>query len=451
MLEPRRSPLCLAPLLLSSLACLLPSQLVRAQQPAAMQFQFTKIDLAVLDNANAMDSDYERKGVIFHDPAVQDYLDAVGKRVLGDRPTPENVTWRFMILNDPATNAFAEPNGSVYVTMGLIALLKNQAQLAAVLGHETAHVYERHTYLENRSARKKAVLGEILQAAGAVAPGGAALAVAGASVAGQLILVESVFGYSREMEQQADSDGIAAMAAAGFDPHAMPATFELLDGDSTLEYEPRPTFYHDHPRLKEREAAASAWVDAHQPSSGERGSEHEYLTTFAPVVAFDVEIDIQNRRSRTAVARARRLVDAFPDQAGYKMLLGEAYRELGAKTAEPTADELTPEGEDRQRKQILNLTVEQEQQKLASTPEGRATLAQNQAAAERLFLSVIRQQPDDAIAYRELGFLYEDQSRYADAATNYQHYLQLVQSTSLDRLRIQRRLADCQNRAGQGH
>jgi predicted Zn-dependent protease len=179
--------------------------------------------------------------------------------------------------------------------------------------------------------------------------------------------------------------------------------------------------------------------------------EHDYLTTFAPVVDFNVQIDIQNRRPRTAVARAKRLVDAFPGEPGYKMLIGQAYRELGAKTAEPTADELTPEGEDRQRKQILKLTEEQEQQKLVSTPEGRATLEQNQATAEKLFLAVIHDRPDDALVYRELGFLYEDQSRFADAAKNYQHYLQLVDSTSLDRLRIQRRLADCQSRAAQGH
>src|ERR1039458_333258 len=119
MFEPGRSFLRLALPHFCALACLLSPPLSRAQQPAAAQFQFTKIDLAVLDDANAMDSDYEQKGVVFHDPGVQAYIDAVGKRVIGDRPTPEHVTWRFVVLNDPATNAFAEPNGSVYVTMGL--------------------------------------------------------------------------------------------------------------------------------------------------------------------------------------------------------------------------------------------------------------------------------------------------------------------------------------------
>ncbi len=73
-------------------------------------------------------------------------------------------------------------------------------------------------------------------------------------------------------------------------------------------------------------------------------------------------------------------------------------------------------------------------------------MKENQDKAEKLFLAAIHNLPDYALAYRELGFLYEDESRFADAATNYQHYLQLVASTSLDRLRITRRLAQCQQR-----
>jgi hypothetical protein len=440
----------LCALFLCVLACSISPPVARAQQNHVANFQFTKADPSLIDNANAMDSDYEQKGFVFHDPGAQAYLDAIGKRVVGARPAPEHVTWRFMVLNNPAVNAFAQPNGSVYVTIGLVGLMQNQAQLAAVLGHETAHVYERHSFLESRSVRKKAVLADIRAAAGAATPGGAALSAAGASIAGQLILVESVYGYSREMEQQADSDGILALADAGYDPRAMAATFKLFDADSTLEYEPHPAFYHDHPSLKRREAAADAYVVAHPGPPGEKGSEQEYLAAFAPVIAFDVQADIEGRRPRTAVARATRLVNAVPQNPDYEILLGQAYRELGAKTALPTAGELTDEGADRQRKDVLKLTEEQEQQKLASTPEGRATLQQNQAAAEKLFLAVIHDRPNDALAYRELGFLYEDESRFADAATNYQRYLQLVDNTSLDRLRIERRLADCQSRQIQG-
>ena len=426
----------------------------RVSEGPGAGFQFTKVDDSLLSQFDAIDAQYEREGMVLHDPDVQSFIDSVGQRILGGRPAPEKVTYRFLVLRDPEVNAFACPNGSVYITTGLLALLENEAQLAGVLGHETAHVYERHPYLENRSIRKKTVATEIIAAATSVVPGGyvVGLAAAGAAEASNLIVVESVYGYSREMESQADRDGLAAMTAAGYDPRAMAVAFELLDGDRTLEYEPRPTFYHDHPSLKKREGDAISFAESVRVQGARTGSKQDYLAAMAPAIVSNVDTDLESRRPRTAVARASRLVQAFPADPRYKMLLGRAWRALGAKTALPTQDELTEEGANQQRKQVVKMTEEQEQQKLLSTPEGHATLEQNRAAAEKLFLAVIEEQPDYPLAHRELGFLYEDESRYSEAATNYQRYLQLVPSASLDRLRIERRLAQCQSRqAGQAH
>ena len=98
------------------------------------------------------------------------------------------------------------------------------------------------------------------------------------------------------------------------------------------------------------------------------------------------------------------------------------------------------------------MTEQNELDALLKTPEGQATLKDNQAKAEKAFLAAIQSDPQYALAYRELGFLYEDELRYPDAAANYQRYLQLVAPTSLDRLRIKRRLAQCQNhQTGQAH
>ena len=52
-------------------------------------------------------------------------------------------------------NAFALPNGSIYVTTGLLALMDNESQVAAIMAHEMTHIMRRHTYLQNRSNRKK--------------------------------------------------------------------------------------------------------------------------------------------------------------------------------------------------------------------------------------------------------------------------------------------------------
>jgi predicted Zn-dependent protease len=417
---------------------------VQVSEGPGAAFQFTKVDNNLRAEADAVDAQYEKRGLVLHDPDLQAYIDSMGSRILGNRPIPEKVTYRFLVLRDPMVNAFALPNGSVYITTGLLALLEDEAQLAGILGHETAHIYERHPYLENRSIRKKTVASEIIAAAAACVPGGygAWLATAAAANVSTLILVESIYGYSREMESQADHDGLAAMTVAGYDPHAMAADFELLDQDRTLEYEPRPTFYHDHPNLRKRREEALAFADTHTPASLRTVLKKDYIAAVAPAIVSNINTDIESRRPRTAVARATRLVDAFPGVPQYKVLLGDSYRELGAKTTVPTPDELTPEGEDRQRKKVLKMSEQEEQKALLNTPESQATLKENRAKAEKAFLAAIESDPQYALAYRELGFLYQDESRFADAALNYRHYLQLVADTSLDRLRIGRRLAE---------
>src|SRR5215475_4201603 len=105
------------------------------------EFKFTNIDLQLLDNVNEVDKQIAKKGLLFENPDLQSYLDSVCKRLIADRPTPENVKFRCLVLRDPMQNAFAEPNGTVYVTTGLLALLENEAQLAGVLGHELTHTY----------------------------------------------------------------------------------------------------------------------------------------------------------------------------------------------------------------------------------------------------------------------------------------------------------------------
>jgi len=406
--------------------------------------KFTKVDDALRSEADALDEQFEKRGLVLHDPSLQAYVDSIGHRVLGDRPVPEKVTWRFLVVSDPAANAFALPNGSVYLTTGLLALLENEAQLAGVIGHETAHIFERHPYLENRDIRKKTVISEIIATAAAFAPGGfaARLATAAGANVSTLLLVESVYGYSRAMESQADQEGLVSMSAAGYDPHAMAVAFELLDEESSFEFQPRSTFFHDHPDPKKRREDAMTFAGAHTPPNPRTGSKLDYITAIAPAIVFNINADLESRRPRSAVARASRLVEVFPTDPQYQVLLGESYRTLGAKSTVPTLDELTSDGQSRERKQVLSMSAEEEQRDLLKNPANLATLKENQTNAEKAFLAAIARNPDYALAYRELGFLYQDEGRYADAATNYRHYLQLVADTSLDRLRIRRRLAE---------
>jgi predicted Zn-dependent protease len=411
-------------------------------QATDTEFKFSKIDLQLLDNINEIDQQIARKGLLFENPDLQTYLDSVCKRLIGDHATPENVKFRCLVLRDPMQNAFAEPNGTIYVTTGLLALLENEAQLAGVLGHELTHTYNRHLYFENRSMRKKMLTMNILSVASAVPGVGAAVAV-GAAVTDQ-ILIASVYGYSRENEAEADNNGLARMVAASYDPNAMARSFELLDQGSRYEFEPFDTFYHDHPKLAERQKFAQDFATAHPVADARATPEKEYLAKVAPAICYNIEADINSRRARSALRAAQRLVDAFPDEPKYQLLLGDAYRAVGAKPKMLSDDEMTRHGKSEDHKNFFKRTEQEEQKSLLEKPEGQAALKENQAQAEKLYLGVAQSNPAYADTYRDLGFLYEQQGKYTEAAAQYRHYLAMVSGTSLDHRRIELRLASVQ-------
>src|SRR5688572_9515444 len=85
----------------------------------------------------------ERFGVV-QDPAVHKYVTLVGT-VLGEQTSRPKLPWTFIVLDTDGVNAFAAPGGYVHITRGALALIKSEAELAGVLGHEIAHVAQKHT------------------------------------------------------------------------------------------------------------------------------------------------------------------------------------------------------------------------------------------------------------------------------------------------------------------
>jgi len=105
-----------------------------------------------LELGRKSDRDLIREMGLYPDDALASYVTAVGERVLEQSSlrmvdTPEiyrNLEFKFRVMDTPVVNAFALPGGYVYVTRGLLAHLRNEAQLAVVLGHEITHVAARH-------------------------------------------------------------------------------------------------------------------------------------------------------------------------------------------------------------------------------------------------------------------------------------------------------------------
>src|ERR1051326_6747997 len=187
--------------------------------PVREEFKFGKVDLEVLEQVNLLDRRFERDGMVLEDEATNTYLSKIGKSLIPAGLTLENVTWKFRALREPQPNAVALPNGSIYVTTGLLALMDNESQLAAVLAHELTHVMRRHTYVQNRADRKKYLTMNVTQLVASFIPGNAAYAafVLIATVS-PLIVQSMIAGYSRDLEREADLKGIDMMISAEYSP-----------------------------------------------------------------------------------------------------------------------------------------------------------------------------------------------------------------------------------------
>ncbi|MFB0611629.1 M48 family metalloprotease [Aurantiacibacter poecillastricola] len=159
------------------------------------------------------------------------YVDQVGSNIavqsgLATRPDAFEVT----LLNSSVNNAFAVPGGYVYATRQLVNLMNNEAELAAVLGHEVGHVAARHSARRQQAAQRNqllGLLGAVLGSAVLNSPDLAQLSLQGSQLA--------TLSYSRSQELEADQLGIQYLNRAGYDPTAMATLLASLAAQNQLD------------------------------------------------------------------------------------------------------------------------------------------------------------------------------------------------------------------------
>src|SRR5829696_2169521 len=229
--------------------------------PLREEFKFGEVDFEALEQADLLDVRFERDGLVLADEPANAYLRGIGQSLIPRGLVLEKVSWKFRALRDPQPNAFALPNGSIYVTTGLMTFIDNESQLAAIIAHELTHVMRRHTYLHNRSNRKKFLTMNVMSAVGSYAPFGVVGAVITAvTTVAPLIMMATIFGYSRDLEREADLKGIDMMISAEYSPEEMVNVMKLLDKD--FEGENIRLFYNDNPSLDQRIKYLSTYLGA---------------------------------------------------------------------------------------------------------------------------------------------------------------------------------------------
>lgn len=203
-------------------------------------------------------------GRVISDPEIQEYVQDIGQK-LAAHAQEGGYRFHFFVVDDPTINAFALPGGYVGVHSGLLLATASESELAGVLGHEIAHVTQRHIsraiFANQRMSilTMAAMLGAIL--IGAVAGGGGE-AVQGAVAAAQGIQVQQQINFTRSNEYEADRVGVRTVSAAGFDPMGMPSFFETLARQSGPLASQAPEFLRTHPvtvnRIAETRQRAAA-------------------------------------------------------------------------------------------------------------------------------------------------------------------------------------------------
>ena len=165
--------------------------------------------------------------LLITDPALTGYL----KTIIGTVGGPAAADFRIYLARIPDFNAMMFPTGFAVVFSGLLLRMRNEAQLAGVIAHESGHFLRRHQIRSWRDQRRKTdifAIGAMLAGVGGAAAG----AYLGDYVQlAQLGTILSLFKYSREMEAEADAMGIRNMAAAGYAPLEMSTVWQQLIGE----------------------------------------------------------------------------------------------------------------------------------------------------------------------------------------------------------------------------
>ena len=356
----------------------------------------------ILEWSEAEEETLAKSGLFYDDSLYNKYVAEVGKRIVSHIPGAEKMTFQFHTLRNPYLNAFAMATGAVYVHTGLVARLANEAQLAAVLGHEITHAVKQHPVFGYTNSKSKTAGYQLLSLgtsiAFALAGGGSAGAYYGnqfAQLGLTLMTSASMSGYSREMEEEADMGGLEWMVAAGYDPYENPKVFELFlkeYGDAgTLE----TFFWGDHPRNETRLKYLNRELKKRYPGGNAPAAyrgEEEFKARTTLLLREDARLSLEYGMFHTALAELDSFLLRRPGDPEAVYLKGVAYYSMSEN---PDTVRLS----------------------------------------EEALSGVVELNPDFAKPHRMLAYKSEQDTLYNEAIAGYERYLELAPDAK-DRLYI---------------
>lgn len=250
------------------------------------------------------------------DPQLQAYVQDIACR-LGTGHCPDI---RVHLVRTPFFNASMAPNGMMQVWSGLLLRVDNEAQLAAVLGHEIAHYVARHSVERLRDAKSRSAFGQFLGMFGIV------------GVIGQLGMLASMFAYSRDHEREADRIGAILMSKAGYDV----AEASKVWANLLLEIKARPegadnssVLFAMHPPQEERQETLAKLAETYK---GGAANEAQWQQKIAPFLREWLSDEVKRGQHEESLALLTRALARPAAQTEYLYARGEVYRLRGKES-----------------------------------------------------------------------------------------------------------------------
>jgi len=222
------------------------------------------VERGLMLQMDEVERDIRNSPLVIRDPALNAYVRSVLCRVAGEA---ECSSVRIYIMRTADFNASMAPNGMMEVWSGLLLRTQNEAQLASVLGHEFTHYRNRHSLQLFRDAKSKSDAAAFIN----IIPFGGLVSLG---------LLSSIFGFSREMEREADAGGLQLMAAAGYDTREAARIWERLREEMDATAAERKTrsrkdknggFFATHPPTAERVQTLTQLAADEPGTPGETG------------------------------------------------------------------------------------------------------------------------------------------------------------------------------------
>jgi predicted Zn-dependent protease len=262
------------------------------------------------------------QGQVLEDPEVTTYLQSLGSR-LAAQTRDDDQNFQYYPLRDPVINAFATYGGFVLIYTGLILAMDNEAQLAAVMAHETGHVRQRHLARALQAQTRMSLASTAAMLAALIlgaASGAGGQAMEGTVAMAQGIMMQQSINFTRSEEAEADAVGMGLLAGAGFDPYAMADAFEALQRGEGLEESVIPALLLDHPVTTERVAEARSRASQYPRAHSENSMIYELVRERVRVLVAPPETNMiqyyANLQTQRALSPAERYGQALAQMRG---------------------------------------------------------------------------------------------------------------------------------------